>query len=287
MEPYIFGVKKNIHIIDLEQTEKLLKDASDYLFEIAKKGGQIIFVGTKKQAREVIELEAKRSGALYVTERWIGGTITNFKVIKKNIDKLVTFMKRREEGDLEKYTKKERLLIDREIEKLQRNIGGIVPLKGSPEVVVVVDAKREKTAVRESNRAGVPVVALIDTNSDPTGITHVIPGNDDAIKSIATILKVLGDAIEEGYKEFAKLAEEKKEALQKAEALKAEVAAKEAAELATAVKVTSAEAPRSTEAQPEIHAEILEEALAKVGEVEKAPKVKVEKTTKKKIKIKE
>lgn len=204
MEPYIFGVRKNIHIIDLEQTEKLLKEATDFLYETAKKGEQIIFVGTKKQAREVIELEAKRCGAMHVTERWIGGTMTNYKVIKKNIDKLVTFMKRREEGDLEKYTKKERLLIDREIVKLLRNIGGIIPLKASPKALVVVDARREKTAIAEAKRAGVPVVALIDTNSDPSLVNYVIPGNDDAIKSIALILKTISEAIEEGYKDFEK-----------------------------------------------------------------------------------
>ncbi|HLC93815.1 MAG TPA: 30S ribosomal protein S2, partial [Patescibacteria group bacterium] len=189
MEPYIFSVRKNIHIIDLEQTEELLKNAGNFLYGKAANGEQIIFVGTKKQAREVVENEAKRCGALYVTERWIGGTLTNFRVIKKNIDKLVNLMKRRGEGELDKYTKKERLMIDREIEKLQRNIGGIIALRGSPGAVFVVDARRERTAIREAKRAGVPVVALVDTNSDPAGIDLVIPGNDDAIKSIAIILK--------------------------------------------------------------------------------------------------
>src|SRR3989338_2368458 len=150
MEPYIFSVKKNVHIIDLEQTEELLKKACDFLFETAKNGGQIIFVGTKKQAREIIQIEAKRCGALYVTERWIGGTLTNFRVIKKNIDKLISLMKRRGEGELDKYTKKERLMIDREIEKLQRNIGGIIALRGTPGAVFVVDARRERTAIREA-----------------------------------------------------------------------------------------------------------------------------------------
>jgi small subunit ribosomal protein S2 len=211
MEPYIYSVRKNIHIIDLEQTEQKLKEACDFLFETAKRGEQVIFVGTKKQAREVIELEAKRSGALYVTERWIGGTITNFKIIKKNIEKLLGYLKRKEEGDLDKYTKKERLLIDREIEKMQRNIGGIVGLKGDPGAMFLVDAKREKTALREANRAGVPVVGLVDTNSDPEGIQYVIPGNDDAIKSIAVILKAISHAVEEGYKEFAAKQSEKEQ----------------------------------------------------------------------------
>ncbi|HSX39621.1 MAG TPA: 30S ribosomal protein S2 [Candidatus Saccharimonadales bacterium] len=204
MEPYIYTVKKNIHIIDLEKTEQLLKDACEFLYQQASEGKQIVFVGTKKQAHEVIEAEAKRSGAFYVTERWIGGTITNFRVIKRNIDKLLNYLRQKENGELEKYTKKERLLIDREIIKLQRNIGGIVGLKSNPDVLFIVDSKRERTSVREAKSAGVPVVALIDTNCDPTDIKHVIPANDDAIKSIAVIMKSIGDAIEEGYVDFAK-----------------------------------------------------------------------------------
>ena len=202
MEPYIYSVKKNVHIIDLEKTEELLKEACEYLYTCAKEGKQIVFVGTKKQARETVKIEAKRCGAHYVTERWIGGTITNFKVIKKNIDKLINLIRQKETGELEKYTKKERLLIDREIEKLQRNIGGIVNLKATPDVLFVVDAKREKTAIREAKSAGVPVVALIDTNCDPSNIKYVIPGNDDAIKSVALVLKVVADALEHGYKDF-------------------------------------------------------------------------------------
>ena len=205
MEPYIFSVKKNVHIIDLEQTEELLKKACDFLFETAKNGGQIIFVGTKKQAREIIQIEAKRCGALYVTERWIGGTLTNFRVIKKNIDKLLSLKSKRISGELDKYTKKERLLIDREIEKLEKYIGGIVSLKGNPSAVFVVDPRRERTAVNESKSCGVPVVSLIDTNSDPSKVDYVIPGNDDAIKSVALILKTISDAILDGYKEYEKV----------------------------------------------------------------------------------
>ncbi|KKS16687.1 MAG: 30S ribosomal protein S2 [candidate division WWE3 bacterium GW2011_GWA1_41_8] len=236
MEPYIFAVRKNIHIIDLEATDKGLKEACEFLFEKAKSGQQIIFVGTKKQAREVVENEAKRSGALYVTERWIGGTLTNFRVIKRNIDKLVGQMKDRESGELEKYTKKERLLIDREIEKQQRNIGGILTLNGDPAAMFVVDARRERTAIREAKRAGVPVVALVDTNSDPGQVDIVIPGNDDAIKSIAMILKVVSTAVEEGYKEFANKSQANKEP---------EAAVKPVESSAdTAVQVSVDEAPR-------------------------------------------
>ena len=210
MEPYIYGVKQNIHIIDLEITHKNLEKACEFLFETAAKGGQIIFVGTKKQAHDIVSIEAKRSGAMYVIERWIGGTITNHRVIRLNIDKLLNTIRKKESGELDKYTKKERPLIDREVEKLQRSIGGITALKGVPAALVVVDAKREKTAVREAVRSGVKVVGLIDTNSDPAGVDYVVPGNDDALKSIALILKAFGDAVEAGYKKYAKEAEDKK-----------------------------------------------------------------------------
>lgn len=205
MEPYIYTVKKNVHIIDLEQTERLLKEAAEFLYEIAKKGGKIIFIGTKKQARDIIQNEAGRAGALYVNERWLGGTFSNFEVIKKNnIDKLLSLKNRKEKGELDVYTKKERLLIDREIEKLERYVGGLTTMTKIPEAVFVVDGKREKTAVRDARRANVKVVALIDTNTDPNTIDYPIPGNDDAIRSIAVVTRAIADAVEEGYVEFAK-----------------------------------------------------------------------------------
>jgi small subunit ribosomal protein S2 len=207
MEPYIYSSENKIHVFDLVQTEQLLKEACEFLYETAKKGQQIIFVGTKKQAGDVIKSAAKQSGALFVTERWLGGTITNFKMIKRNMDKLVSHIKQREEGGFQKYTKKERLLIDREIEKLDKYVGGLVSLKGAPHAIVVVDPRKEKTVVREAVKSKIPVVALIDTNSDPTNIAFPIPGNDDAIKSITLILKTIGDAVEAGYKEFANIAD--------------------------------------------------------------------------------
>ncbi len=218
MEPYIYTVKKSIHIIDLEQTEKMLQEAADFFYNTAAKGGKIIFVGTKKQARDIIEIEAKRAGAMFVTERWLGGTMTNFEVIKKNnIDKLNNMKKAREQGEYEKYTKKERLMLDREIEKLERFVGGLANLNKIPEALFVVDARREKTAVREAAVKKIPVVALIDTNTDPKGITYPIPGNDDAIKSIACIVKSLADAVEQGYADFAAGVKEAKEAEEKEE----------------------------------------------------------------------
>ena len=204
MEKYIFAQRSGIHIIDLDTTHEGLKAAADFLFEVASKGDQIVFVGTKRQAREIIKVEAERAGALFVNERWLGGTITNFEVIGKNMTKLTDYLKKRESGEFEKYTKKERLLLDREIGKLQSSVGGIVGFNGKPGAVFVVDSKREKTVVKEANINGIPVVGLIDTNSDPKMIEYVIPGNDDAIRSIAAVVKVVADAVESGYAEYAK-----------------------------------------------------------------------------------
>lgn len=208
MEPYIFTARSNIHILDLEQTEEGLKKACEFLYETAKEGGQIVFVGTKKQASELVALEAKRCGALYVTKRWLGGIITNYGVVKATIDKLVDLMAKREAGEFGNYTKKERLLIDRDIDKLQSSIGGLIGLQRSPAALFVIDAKRERTALREAFRHNIPVVALVDTNSDPSNIDYVIPGNDDAIKSAVIILRTVSDAVAAGYKEYAKIEDE-------------------------------------------------------------------------------
>jgi len=217
MEPYIYTVNKNVHIIDLEKTEEMLGKACDFLYEQASKGKVIVFVGTKKQSKEVIENEARRSGALFVNDRWIGGTITNFETIKKNIDKLLDYIKGKEEGKFSIYTKKERLMIDREVEKLQTTYGGISSLKKEPDVLFIIDPKREKTAIREAKRSDVPVVSVVDTNANPTEIDYPIPGNDDAIKSVALLVRAIADAVEEGYKEFGKTEKEKKDALESAE----------------------------------------------------------------------
>ena len=215
MEQYIYSVQKNIHIIDLEDTETLLKEACEYLYELASTGSPIIFVGTKRQAKEVIKNEATRCGASYVNERWLGGTMTNFGTIRKNIKRYIDLLRQREEGELAKYTKKEQLLIDRNIQKLELSIGGISSLNRVPDAIVVIDAKREKTAIREASVAGVKVVGLVDTNTDPTDIDYVVPGNDDGIKSIALIVKAFADSVEAGYKDYAK-----KEAKEKAKRAK-------------------------------------------------------------------
>ena len=221
MEPYIYAVSRNIHIIDLEKTEALLEKACDFLYEQAALGKSIVFVGTKRQSKEIVENEAKRCGALFVNERWVGGTITNFETIKKNLDKLLDLIKGREAGKFEIYTKRERLMIDREIDKLQIAYGGIVNLKSSPDLLFVIDPKRERTAVREARIAGVPVVAIVDTNADPTEVNYPIPANDDAIKSVALLVKAISDAVEEGYKEWGKVKKEREEKEEKDRAARA------------------------------------------------------------------
>ncbi len=204
MEKYIYTVKKDIHIIDLETTRDSLEVACEFLYEAAKEGKKIVFVGTKKQAKDVVKSEALRCGAKFVKERWLGGTITNFGEIKNNINKYLRFVKDRETGEFSHYTKKEKLLLDKEIAKLDDVIGGLVGLDDKPQVLFVIDAKRERTAIREALVFGLPVVAIIDTNSDPRDITYAIPGNDDAIMSIATMVRPIADAILSGYTEYEK-----------------------------------------------------------------------------------
>lgn len=280
MEQYIYTVKKDIHIIDLEQTEELLKVACEYLHDVAAKGGQIIFVGTKKQARDMVKLEALRSGALYVNERWLGGTITNFDVIRKKMKKLAELLRQKEAGELKMYTKKERLLIDREIDKLNRYVGGIASLSDVPAALFIVDAKREKTAIAEAEAAKVDVVALIDTNTNPEGIKHVIPGNDDGIKSVALILKAVGDAVESGYKVYAEKLEKgaiEKEAASKdsadASAEKAEKTEKVQAKVSgteSSVVTNSKDSKRTNKEDVEVK----EEKVAKASKDNKAKSTK-------------
>lgn len=236
MAPYIFMSKQNIHIVDLEKTVEGIKHACQKLYDVAKSGEQIIFVCTKKQAREYVKEGAVDCGALFVSERWLGGTITNFKILRKNIDKLNSLKKKRESGELEKYTKKERLLIDRDIEKLERFYGGLTALKGIPGALFVVDVKREKTALREANRSDVPVIGVADTNSDPTGVSVVIAANDDSAKSVSKIVSVISEWVKAGYKEF----EEQKE-------IAAAKKASGSTEASSAVRTTTSESPVITD----------------------------------------
>ncbi len=202
MKKFIFGSRSGIYIIDLEKTEECINAARDFLTEITSKGEFVLFVGTKKQAQDVIKQEAIRSGMYYVTDRWPGGMLTNFATIKKSINRLKEIEKMRTDGTFEKLTKKEIARLEKELAKLNKNFSGIVPMERMPKAAFIVDTKKEETAVREARRLGIPVIGLIDTNSNPDLVDYPIPGNDDATKSIRTVVTIIADTIIEGRKKF-------------------------------------------------------------------------------------
>jgi len=194
MKPFIFAARNGIYIIDLQKTVNALEQAKKKIQEVVGRGKSILFVGTKKQAQKVLEEEAKRCGAFYVTERWLGGMLTNFNTIKDSIKKLKDIERMKEDGTFEKFTKKERLLIENNEEKLQKVLGGIKDMNFLPGLLVVVDAKKEKIAISEASKLGIPIIGIVDTNADPDLIDFPIAGNDDAIKSIRVLIKNLVDA---------------------------------------------------------------------------------------------
>lgn len=198
MAAYIWTTRDGVHIFDLVKTAECLRRAAQFVKERVASGDSIIFVGTKRQARAIIKEEATRCGAYYISERWLGGLITNWNQVKKSIDKLVEMKEKKKAGEYEKYTKKENILIDREISRLERFFGGLVGLEGIPEVIFVVDISREKAAVKEAKEKGVKVVALVDTDSNPEVVDYLIPGNDDAVRSVKLIVSTMADAVEEG-----------------------------------------------------------------------------------------
>jgi small subunit ribosomal protein S2 len=202
MKSFIFGKRSGIYIIDLEKTEECLNKARDFLIEITSKGEVVLFVGTKKQAQEVVYQEAMRCGMYYVTERWPGGLLTNLATIKKSINRLKDIEKMKEDGTFEKLTKKEVALLEKELAKLKKNFAGIVQMDRMPKAIFIVDTKKEDTAVREARKLGIPVIGLIDTNSNPDLITYPIAGNDDATKSIGVITSFIADSVVEGRKRF-------------------------------------------------------------------------------------
>jgi small subunit ribosomal protein S2 len=202
MKKFIFGVRKNIYIIDLQKTLRYFKYTYNIVRDYAAEGKTILFVGTKKQAANVIKEEALRCGMPYVNHRWLGGMMTNFNTVKKSIRKLDIIEKMEETGQINLLTKKERLILSRTKAKLEKYIGGIRHLKTTPDVLFVIDAVKERIAIAEARRLGIPVVAPLDTNCDPDVIDHPIPGNDDAIRSIHLFAKTMADAIIEG-KELA------------------------------------------------------------------------------------
>ena len=185
MAPYLFGARNKIHIIDLEQTLPLFNDAMNYLGQMTANKGTILFVGTKKAARKVVADEAKRCGMPYVNHRWLGGMLTNFKTIKKSINRLKELEAMKADGTLyQRFSKKEALGMERELEKLERSLGGIKDMRGTPDAIFVLDVGYEKNAIMEAKKLGIPVVGVVDSNNSPDKIDYVIPGNDDSIRAV-------------------------------------------------------------------------------------------------------
>lgn len=202
MKRYIFGEKSGIYIIDLQKTEQFLNEAKEFISETAAQGKPVLFVGTKKQAQDVIEEEAKRCGAFYINHRWLGGLLTNFQTIKKSINRYKEIQQMEKDGIFESLTKKEIAALGKERDKLVKNLSGVLEMERIPGALFIIDSKKEETAVLEARKLGIPIVALIDTNCDPDLVDYPIPGNDDAIKSIRLISKFMADSIVDGRKRF-------------------------------------------------------------------------------------
>ncbi len=198
MKPYIFMEKNGIHIIDLKKTQVLLEEAAENLTQLVSEGRKVLFVGTKKQAKGVIESEARRCDANWVSERWLGGMLTNFSTIRKSIKRLNNIEKQETDGTFDKITKKERLFLSREKDKLKKVLEGVESMSRLPGAMFVVDIKKESIAVKEAQRLNIPVFAIVDTNCDPDPIHYIIPANDDAVKTIELIVKYMADAVVEG-----------------------------------------------------------------------------------------
>ncbi len=198
MKEYIFTERNGIYIIDLQKTVKKIDDAYDFVKNAVAEGGEVLFVGTKKQAQEAIELEAKRCGMYFVNQRWLGGMLTNYKTIKKRIDLLYKYEKMEEDGTFDVLPKKEVIQIRAKKEKLEKYLGGIKEMPKVPAVMFIVDPKKERIAIQEARTLGIPVVAIVDTNCDPDEVDFVIPGNDDAIRAVKLISGKMADAVLEG-----------------------------------------------------------------------------------------
>ena len=202
MENYIFGVRDKIHIHDLNITLELLPPALEFVKNLASKNNKLLFVATKRTASKIIELEANRCGMPYVSQRWLGGMLTNYKTIRSSIKRLEDLLVQREDGTFDKLTKKEGLKIQREINRLEKSIGGVRDMGGLPDALFVIDVKLESIAVTEARKMGIPIVGIVDTNSNPEGIDYVIPANDDSMRSISLFARAISDACLEGA-EFA------------------------------------------------------------------------------------
>ena len=252
MKKFIFGDRSGIYIIDLEKTEECINRARDFLLDITSKGEVVLFVGTKKQAQEVVQQEAIRCGMFYVTERWPGGLLTNYATIKKSINRLKEIERMREDGTFGHLTKKEIARLEKELAKLNKNFSGIVTMERMPKAMFVVDTKKEETAVLEANRLNIPVIGLIDTNSNPDQIAFPIPGNDDATKSIRTVTTLMTDAVIEGRKRFLSYLSQEGVSVkeEKEEEAAAVVLPEEEVKIKEIEEIVEAEEPAEGEAKP-------------------------------------
>lgn len=264
MKSYIYGARNGIYIIDLQQTVKLFRDAYDYVKSVTAKGGTVLFIGTKKQAHNAIEEESNRCGMGYIKNRWIGGFLTNFETVRKSINRLKELDDIETNPNYASFTKKELLMFKRERERLEKSLGGVRELKSVPNVLFIIDAKKEAIAIKEAKRLGLTVVSIVDTNCDPDDIDYVIPGNDDAIRAIKLFSSAIADACLEGkalHEESLQAKMDKK--------VEAQEAAPAAA--APAVEATAPAAPAPAAAAPAPAAPAAEEAPKAVEKpVEKA-----------------
>jgi small subunit ribosomal protein S2 len=200
MKPYVYGERNGIYVIDLQQTLPMAQKAYDFIKKTVSSGKSVLFVGTKRQASEVVRKAAEDCGAFHVTNRWLGGMLTNYKTISLSIDKLRKVEKMKDTGDFKLLTKKEQSKVEKEVTKLERNLGGIKNMRKLPGAIVIVDPNNERIAVKEANLLNIPVIAVTDTNCDPEGIDYIVPGNDDAIKSITLFSEYFSSAVAEGGK---------------------------------------------------------------------------------------
>jgi small subunit ribosomal protein S2 len=258
MRRFIFTERSGIYIIDLTQTTERLEEAAQFVRNLAERNGTVLFVGTKKQAQDAVESEAKRVSMPYVNHRWLGGLLTNWRTMSERIERLHEMRRLRDEGQLDLLPAKERIAMAGELEKLEANLGGVADMRRQPDAVFIIDLKKEQLAVREARRLGLPVVALVDTNCDPDEADYVVPGNDDAIRSCSLIARVIADAIAAGQqkvtaREFRPAPENGASASPPAEA-----AAEPSAEEAPADVEPEAE-PEAVEAEPEaVEPEVVE-----------------------------
>jgi small subunit ribosomal protein S2 len=245
MKSYIFMEKNGIHIIDLKKTQTYLSESSDELAKLVAEGKKVLFVGTKKQAKSVIETEARRCGQNWVSERWLGGMLTNFSTIRKSVKRLTNIEKQETDGTFEKITKKERLFLTREKDKLKKVLEGVESMGKLPGALFIVDIKKESIAVQEARRLNIPVFAIVDTNCDPDDVDYLIPANDDAVKTIEIITQHMAEAVIEGD---SKLKEKKAEEVAEKERLKKEKETEKKVELK---KKADAKAKKDAEAEAE------------------------------------